>query len=62
MLEALAENELPMTVGDIADAVGVDSNQRMTALLTQLKNANAVVRTEVKGKAYYGLPITNTED
>lgn len=57
VLEVLAEAELPMSVGDIADAVGVDSNQRMTALLTQLKNAEQVVRTEVKGKAYYGLPI-----
>lgn len=32
------------------------SNQKISALLTQLLKANAVVRTEVKGKAFYALP------
>lgn len=57
ILETLANADLPMSVADIGSAVGVDSNQRVTALLTQLKNANQVVRTEVKGKAYYALPM-----
>ena len=34
------------------------SNQWLTQMLTQLRNENRVVRTEVKGKAYYGLPST----
>lgn len=34
------------------------SNQWATQMLTQLRNENRVVRTEVKGKAYYGLPST----
>ena len=36
------------------DAAGVKS-QRVTALMTQLKDSGAVVRTEVKGKAFYRL-------
>ena len=57
ILIALQESELPMSVGDIGEKVGIDSNQHVTSLLTQLRNANKVVRTEVKGKAYYSLPI-----
>jgi hypothetical protein len=45
----------PKSVGDICTEVGI-SNQKATALLTQLLTANAVVRTEVKGKAHYALP------
>ena len=58
IVEVLSASELPMTVGDIMEAVGVDSNRRVTALLTQLvdKGNGPVVRTEVKGKAFYGLP------
>jgi hypothetical protein len=32
------------------------TNQKISALLTQLLKAEAVVRTEVKGKAHYALP------
>jgi predicted Rossmann fold nucleotide-binding protein DprA/Smf involved in DNA uptake len=35
--------------------IGV-SSQRVTALLTQLKNDGKVVRTEDKGKVYFSLP------
>ena len=45
----------PMAVADICTAVGI-SNQKATSLLTQLVKAEQVVRTEVKGKAYYALP------
>jgi Flp pilus assembly protein CpaB len=49
----------PMPIGEIiksnAELAGY-SNQKISALLTQLLKANAVVRTEVKGKAHYALP------
>ena len=49
----------PVTIGDLvktnAELAGF-SNQKISALLTQLLKAKAVVRTEVKGKAYYALP------
>ena len=57
IVEVLTNAELPMSVADIMEGVGIDSNQRVTALLTQLAKADVVVRTEVKGKAYYGLPL-----
>ena len=49
----------PMTIGALAKAnaeLTGYSNQKISALLTQLLKVNAVVRTEVKGKAYYALP------
>ena len=48
----------PMTVGNIqksSDEMGELSNQKISALLTQLVKSNIVVRTEVKGKAYFAL-------
>lgn len=45
----------PMSVADVCSAVGI-SNQKATALLTQLRKENKVVRTEVKGKPFYSLP------
>ena len=49
----------PMPIGEIiksnAELAGY-SNQKISALLTQLLKANAIVRTEVKGKAHYALP------
>ena len=38
------------------------SNQKISALLTQLLKENKVVRTEIKGKAHYSLPAPVTED
>ena len=35
---------------------GIKSNQHISALVTQLKNAHKVVRVEVKGKAMFRLP------
>ena len=57
IVEVLTNAELPMSVGEIAEAIGIDSNQKVTSLLTQLRNDDVIVRTEVKGKAYYGMPI-----
>ena len=56
--------ETPMTIGDIGKAnAELDelSNQRMSALLTQLVNSGAVVRTEVKGKAHFAI-VPHAED
>lgn len=49
----------PMPISSIVKAnaeLAGYSNQKISALLTQLLKANAVVRTEVKGKAHYALP------
>lgn len=41
------------TVTEIQKAVGLESNQKATALIRQLKECDLVVRSEVKGKAYF---------
>ena len=41
------------TVTDIQKGVGLESNQKASALIRQLKEAELVVRTEEKGKAYF---------
>ena len=56
ILSVMAENGNPMTVGELMKELGIDSNQKVTSLLTQLRKTNAVVRTEEKGVAYYALP------
>jgi predicted transcriptional regulator len=43
------------TITDIQKGVGLDSNQKASALVRQLKEAELVVRTEEKGKAYFSL-------
>ena len=54
----------PVTITDLvksnAELSGY-SNQKISALLTQLLKVNAVVRTEVKGRAYYALPSAEAE-
>lgn len=60
ILEALAENADGMTITQltkvpkIAEIEG-NSNHRISALVTKLKNAGKVIRTEVKGVAYFSL-------
>lgn len=51
----LTEADRPMTVTEILEHLGVAglTNQRVSALLTQLKNEGKVTRTEVKRKAYF---------
>lgn len=49
----------PQTVADImkyAECCADKSNQYVTQMVTQLRNEKRVERTEVKGRAYYGLP------
>ena len=41
------------TVTEIQKAMGIESNQKASALIRQLKEANLVTRNEVKGKAYF---------
>lgn len=56
IVAVMADNGNPMTVGEVMKELGIESNQKVTSLLTQLVKASAVKRTEVKGKPYYSLP------
>jgi DNA-binding transcriptional regulator GbsR (MarR family) len=41
------------TITELGKLVGVESNQKVSALVRQLKMDNLVVRSEEKGKAYF---------
>ena len=41
------------TVTEIQKGVGLESNQKASALIRQLKESDLVIRSEVKGKAYF---------
>lgn len=56
IMSAITENGQPMTVGEVMKVLGIESNQKITSLLTQLRKIGKVVRTEEKGVARYGLP------
>lgn len=47
------EDGVSYTVTDIMKKVGLESNQKTSALVRQLKDADLVVRTEAKGKAWF---------
>lgn len=49
------EKGVKYTVAEIQKAVGLESNQKASALIRQLKDSDLVVRTEEKGKAYFSL-------
>ena len=55
----------PTTITDLikssADLAGY-TNQKVSALLTQMLKERRVVRTEVKGKAHYALPTDEVEE
>ena len=57
ILDVLAKAEKPMTISEIMQGEGLEGlkNQRVSALVTQLKKAGIVVRTEVKKVAYFAL-------
>ena len=62
IMAVLTANGEPMNLGELMKQVeGIKSNQHISALVTQLKNAGLVVRSEVKGKAHFA-PATATED
>lgn len=55
ILSFLATQTAPVPVKDIQKGVGIESNQKATALITQLVKAGKIMRTEVKGKAHFAL-------
>lgn len=58
ILEVLKKAGSPMCISDLQGAdsgLGSLTNQRISALLTQLKNAGQVVRTTDKKKAYFSI-------
>ena len=55
ILAFLATQSAPVNMGAIGKAVGIESNQKVSALVTQLRKVGAVDRTEVKGKPYFAL-------
>lgn len=62
ILEYLAKVGKPVTISDIQKGCLPDlSGQRVSAIVTQLKNEGSVVRTEEKRKAYFSLPSTDEE-
>ena len=52
ILEAMEEGTR-YSVGEIQKMVGLETNQKTSALIRQLKEADLVIRTEEKGKAYF---------
>ena len=52
ILEFMNENQ-SYTVTEIQKGVGIESNQKASALVRQLKESGLVTRSEVKGKAYF---------
>ena len=50
---AFMEEGKSYTITEIQKAMGLDSNQKTSALVRQLKDNGLVVRSEVKGKAYF---------
>lgn len=57
ILEVLAEADRPLTVNEIMANAPLNglTNQRVSALITQLKKAGLVVRVEEKRKAFFSL-------
>ena len=58
IVEVLTESDIPLSITEIQKAneeLGTLSNQKISSLLTQLKVENIIIRTEVKGKAYFGI-------
>ena len=52
ILEFMVEGK-DYTVTDIQKGVGLESNQKASALVRQLKESGLVIRKEEKGKAYF---------
>lgn len=54
ILKVLGESEKPMSATEIGEKVGISVN-KASALLTQLKEDNSVVRSVEKRKAFFSL-------
>lgn len=52
ILEVMA-SDTRYTVSEIGKLIGIESNQKVSALVRQLKMDNLVIRSEEKGKAYF---------
>ena len=50
---AFLEDGKSYTITEIQKAMGLESNQKTSALVRQLKDNGLVVRSESKGKAYF---------
>ena len=58
ILATLTEVDRPMTISEImenCEGIAGLKNQRVSAIVTQLKNAGKVIRTEEKKKAYFSI-------
>ncbi len=57
ILAILGESGKPLTISELMEDERLEGlkNQRVSALVTQLKNAKSVIRTEIKKKAYFSL-------
>lgn len=55
ILVSLKPNRL-YTVSDVCKLMGIESNQKVTHLLTALVNDDKLVRTVEKRRAFYSLP------
>lgn len=56
ILSTLSAAENPLTIGELMEncsAIAELTSQRVTAIVSQLVKAQQVIRTEVKGKAYF---------
>jgi DNA replication initiation complex subunit (GINS family) len=65
LVEVLSDLDTPSTVSAILTDPRIEvgtSNQKVSALLKQLREEGAVVRTEDKGKALYSVADVATED
>ena len=62
ILALLEQEGRAMNATEVGKALGIDSNHKVSALLTQLRNADKVIRTEVKGRAMFSIAKTSAED
>ena len=61
IVEFLQSAKKPVTIGEICKAIGIESNQKVSALVSQMLTVRKgvpnpdgiVLRTEVKGKAHF---------
>ena len=54
ILAKMVPNQL-YTATEVQKLCGIESNQKASALLTQLKNAGLVIKTEDKRKSYFSI-------
>ena len=58
MLDTMASLDRPVTISELmeeCEGIATLKNQRVSALMTQLKKAGLVTRTEDKKKAYFSI-------